>query len=116
MIQHLVEGEPTIGEIAAQLEVTQQAASKTVLELESLGYVTRVPDAIDARVRRVTLTRAGRKLLAEGRAARAQLEAALLAEIGPRALAAAHRALVVLLQQTGGLDAVQRRSAKPPSL
>lgn len=114
VIQHLIEGEPTIGEIAERLEVTQQAASKSVLELESQGYVIRIADKVDARVRRVALTRAGRTLVAEGRAARNHLEAKLSAEVGPRAMATTRRVLVALLSHTEGLHAVQTRSAKPP--
>src|SRR5204863_3802125 len=56
LVQHLVEGERTIGELAERLEVTQQAVSKTVAELEGLGYLERLADAADARVRRVRLT------------------------------------------------------------
>lgn len=115
VIQHLIEGEPTIGEIAERLEVTQQAASKTVLELEELGYVKRVSDPNDARVRRVALTRAGTRLLEKARADRAQLEASLSAVVGPRALDATRRALMALLEQTGSLGAVESRRAKPPS-
>ena len=42
-----------MGELAEALGVTQQAASKSVLELEKLGYVERQPDLVDSRVRRI---------------------------------------------------------------
>ena len=50
VFQHLIDGEPTVGELAAQLGMTQQGASKAVAELERLGYCERVADAADARV------------------------------------------------------------------
>ena len=41
LIQQLVEGRRPVGEIAENLGVTSQAVSKTVRELEGLGYVER---------------------------------------------------------------------------
>ena len=41
LIQQLVEGPRPVGEIAENLGVTSQAVSKTVRELEGLGYVER---------------------------------------------------------------------------
>src|SRR5690242_9176420 len=63
LIQQLVDGPRPVGEIAANLGVTSQAVSKTVRELEALGYVARAADAADARVRRVALTERGHAVL-----------------------------------------------------
>src|SRR4051812_49945962 len=52
LFQQLVEGSRPVGEIAANLGVTSQAVSKSVRELETLGYVSREADPADARVRR----------------------------------------------------------------
>ena len=57
LVQRLVEAEQAIAALAAALEVTQQAVSKTVAELEGLGYVRRRPDPRDARVRLVVAHR-----------------------------------------------------------
>jgi DNA-binding MarR family transcriptional regulator len=111
VIQNLIEESPTVGELADRLGVTQQAASKTVVEMEALGLVTRVPDPGDSRVRRVTLAAQGQALLAAGRAARSELEQAVEAEVGD--LVAAKRALVSLLAQTGQMAAVLRRRVRP---
>lgn len=115
VFQHLVGGPRTVGELAELLGVTQQAASKVVLELEQLGYVERQPDAADKRVRRIALTRRGASVVERGRAARAALEDELLERVGPKVLDDARRALVALLDLSGGLDAVARRRVKPPS-
>lgn len=113
VIQNLIDETPTVGELAARLGVTQQAASKTVVEMEGMGLVTRVPDASDSRVRRVTLTPHGNALLTAGREGRAALERAVAAEVGD--LAAAKRALLSLLGHTGDLAAVRRRRVQPPT-
>jgi len=115
IIQHLIAGTPTVGELAGQLAVTQQAASKFVLELESLGYAERRPDPVDSRIRRVALTAQGQSLVEQARAARAKLEAEVSAAVGAHAVRAARRALVAMLEVTGGTDAVARRRVKPPS-
>ena len=113
VIQNLIDESPTVGELADRLGVTQQAASKTVAEMEALRLVTRVPDPADSRVRRVRLTAQGQALLAAGRAARAELERAVSADVGD--LEAARRALVSLLEHTGELAAVTRRRVRPAS-
>ena len=113
VIQNLIDQTPTVGELAVRLDVTQQAASKSVLEMEGLGLVSRIPDDTDSRVRRVTLTSHGQALLDAGRAARAELESAVAAEVGD--LSAAKRVLVSLLEHTGALPAVTRRQFRPPS-
>ena len=60
LVQRLIDAEQPIAALAQALDVTQQAVSKTVSELEGLGYVRRRPDPRDARVRLVSLTDRGR--------------------------------------------------------
>lgn len=110
IVQRLITAEPTVGELAEQLGVTQQAASKSVTELETLGYVERRPDATDSRVRRVALSDRGRAMLAQARADRRALERCVAGD-----LAAAKSALVALLDATGELPDVRARRAKPPA-
>ena len=111
VIQNLIDETPTVGELAGRLGVTQQAASKVVVEMEAMGLVTRDSDRSDSRVRRVTLTPRGQALLTAGRAARAALEQAVVAEVGD--LAAVKQALLNLLDQTGDLGAITGRRARP---
>jgi DNA-binding MarR family transcriptional regulator len=108
IVQRLVDGEPTVGELAEQLGITQQAVSKSVAELESLGYVTRRPDVADSRVRRVALSERGRAMLAQGRADRKALEKRVSGDVS-----AAKSALVALLDATGELPSVQARRVRP---
>lgn len=113
VIQLLVDARPTVGELAERLGVSQQAVSKTVAELESLGVVERTADERDRRVTRVALTARGQAVLDRTRSERQALEAAVHREVGD--LAAAKQALAALLHHSGGRAAVQQRRAKPPS-
>ncbi|WP_229905100.1 MarR family winged helix-turn-helix transcriptional regulator [Lentzea cavernae] len=101
VIQHLVEGEPTVSELGELLGVTQQAASKQVLELERLGYVQRVEDRGDSRIRRARLTERGRRLVEDSRRLRRQLDV--------HGDDAVKRALIRLIEATGGAEGVRGR-------
>ncbi|MFE3548236.1 MarR family winged helix-turn-helix transcriptional regulator [Streptomyces kronopolitis] len=116
VFQHLVDdARPTVGELAAKLDMTQQGASKAVVELERLGYVERVPDPGDARARRVVLTARGRAAVAAARQARSTLDDRLAARFGADRLAE-HRALLAqLLDELGGTTDVRRRGVRPPA-
>ena len=115
VFQHLLTDTPTMGELAALLGVTQQAASKMVVELEGLGYVRRMAGDGDQRIRRVSLTPLGREAVAAARAARADLERILDAAVGPAAMRIARDTLQTLIERTGGRDAVARRRVRPPA-
>jgi DNA-binding MarR family transcriptional regulator len=75
----LAEREYTIKELAGLLGLTPQGAVKVVDELQADGFVERVADAADGRVRRVRLTARGREVLAHARAFHARYEAERLA-------------------------------------
>jgi DNA-binding MarR family transcriptional regulator len=114
VFQHLIDGEPTVGELAAQLGMTQQGASKAVAELERFGYCERVADTADARVRRVRLTGRGQEAVAAARHARADVDERLARRFGERRLAEHRDLLARLLDELGGTAAVQRRAVRPP--
>ena len=99
----------SVGEIAENLGVTSQAVSKTVRELEGLGYVQRAVDAADGRVRRVALTARGRAVLEAGRAIRAEINAELEAALGEERVTAAATALRDALAARGAMPAVAAR-------
>jgi DNA-binding MarR family transcriptional regulator len=112
VFQRLLAGPVTVGDLAASLQVTQQRASKLVLDLEAAGYVRRDPRAGDARVRDVVMTEAGHEVVALARRTRADLEAALRSRTGD--LGAVRAALDVVLELTGGLEAVRHRRVPVP--
>jgi DNA-binding MarR family transcriptional regulator len=114
LVQRLLEDEQSIAALAAALGVTQQAVSKTVSELERLGYVHRRPAPRDARVRLVALTDRGRAAVEAAREERAAVEAALRERVGPRRVAAATRVLREVLELHGAAAAVRTRRVRPP--
>jgi DNA-binding MarR family transcriptional regulator len=113
LFQQLVEGARPVGEIAANLGVTSQAVSKAVRELEALGYVSRVADAADARVRRVALTARGEDAIEASRQIRASLNARFASALGEARVGAAAVALSDAVDVLGGLDAVRGRRVQP---
>jgi DNA-binding MarR family transcriptional regulator len=114
VFQHLVEGPVTIGALAERLEVTQQAASKSVADLERRGYVERSEDPADARVRLVGLTERGWAAIEGARRHRAALVAELGERIGPRRMEAANRLLEDVVADLGADAAVRGRRVRAP--
>src|SRR4051812_41476892 len=55
LFQHLVTGPKSITGLAQAMEMTNQGASKAVIELETMGYVRRDVSESDARSREVAL-------------------------------------------------------------
>ena len=81
VLKRLEKGGPaTTADLARAELITPQATGGLVATLEEAGYVVRRDDAADARRRLVTLTAAGRKVLAANRAARHRWIASLVAE------------------------------------
>ncbi|QRK13847.1 winged helix DNA-binding protein [Archangium violaceum] len=113
VFQHLLGGSRSISELAALLEVTQQAASKTVAELEKLGYVEETRSD-DARVRRVRLSARGQAAVDKSRAVRAGLEERLRRSQGRRAVEEARKLLANVLDSLGGTEAVRARKVRLP--
>lgn len=101
-----------IGELAEALSITQQGASKHVVQLEELGWIERFGDAQDARVRRIRLTDAGRRVIEDARRVRAELDEHLAGKVGAADLAATRRTLAALLGLTG--DDVRARERRVP--
>jgi DNA-binding MarR family transcriptional regulator len=115
VFQHLVDGPRTIGSLAERLGVTQQAASKSVADLERRGYVTREPDPDDARARRVALTDRGHAAIDGGRRHRAAIEAELAGRLGARRVESARRLLDDVVADLGADVAVRGRRVRPPA-
>jgi DNA-binding MarR family transcriptional regulator len=115
VFQHLVPGPLAIGELARRLGVSQQAASKSVADLERRGYVLRAADPADGRARHAVLTERGEAAIAAGRRHRAAIQAELAARLGAERVEGARRALVDVLEALGGTAAVRGRRVRPPA-
>jgi DNA-binding MarR family transcriptional regulator len=114
VFQHLVGGPRAIGSLAERLAVSQQAASKSVADLERRGYVERIPDPADGRGRLAALTPRGEAAIAAGRRHRAALARELAHEHGEDRVEAARSLLLDVLAATGGDAAVRARRVRPP--
>ncbi|MCP3062854.1 MarR family transcriptional regulator [Myxococcus sp. K38C18041901] len=113
VFQHLLGGARTISELAKLLGVTQQAASKSVAELESLGYVEKT-EAGDARVRQVALSARGLASVEKSRALRSALQKRFERQHGAGPVEEARTLLAGMLVSLGGEDAVRRRRVRQP--
>jgi DNA-binding MarR family transcriptional regulator len=76
-----VHGPMTLGALAEHERVAPPSVTRVVGKLEELGLVTRLADASDRRVQRVSLTDAGAALLAEVRQRKDVWLAARLAQL-----------------------------------
>ncbi|QLY33408.1 MarR family winged helix-turn-helix transcriptional regulator [Nocardia huaxiensis] len=115
VFQHLIDRSPTVSELARHLGITQQGASKLVVELETLGYVSRENDPSDSRVRRITLTDRGTACIATAREVRAEYQAALAKTLGKSGLTALTTGLAAFADRLGLAESVRGRQVKLPA-
>jgi len=113
LIQHLVEKERSITELARRMEVSQQAASKGVAELAGLGLLDVLPGT-DRRQKTIRLSRRGRRFIELGRASRRQMERRLIRATGAEAYKTAKETLSTCLEALGGMERVLSRRVLPP--
>ncbi len=81
VLAHLEHGPATAADLAGRERVSAPTMSRTLCELEERGLVAREVDPSDARAKIVTITRAGRRAIDEGRAERDHWMADRLAEL-----------------------------------
>ncbi|MGW8249873.1 MAG: MarR family winged helix-turn-helix transcriptional regulator, partial [Anaerolineales bacterium] len=72
-----------VSDIGNHLAVSNAAASQMIDRLVGLGYLERSEDPDDRRVRQVTMTAKGRRLIEDGIAARRQWMEALTTALSP---------------------------------
>jgi DNA-binding MarR family transcriptional regulator len=94
-------GPLSLGALAAAEQVRPPTMSRVVGALEAGGLVTREPDPADARAVLVAATRAGRRLLAEGRRRRVEALAERLRALDENERAALHAAAPALVRLSG---------------
>jgi DNA-binding MarR family transcriptional regulator len=80
-------------DLARRARMTKQGMMLIVDDLESRGYVRRVPDEEDGRAKVVRLTARGRRYVAEARRAIAAVEGRARRELGDRRYEALRSAL-----------------------
>ncbi|HUI77756.1 MAG TPA: MarR family transcriptional regulator [Bryobacteraceae bacterium] len=112
VVQHLIERDRTITELANRMEVTQQAASKVVGEMLKLGILESV-DTEDRRARQIRLSRRGWQSVRLVRKARRQIETRLIAKTGSD-YTKAKGILLECLAELGGLERIESRRIREP--
>jgi len=113
LIQHLIESERTITELAERMQVTQQAASKAVAELVALGAVE-LSAAEDKRAKRVRLSARGWRVVLLGRKTRQKIDKRLRTAAGAERYEAARAILRTCLKALGGIERIESRRIRQP--
>lgn len=88
-------------ELARRARMTKQGMMLLVDEMETRGFVRRVPDSEDGRAKVVRLTARGRRYVAEARRAVAAIEASARRELGERRYEALRSSLEELIGTSG---------------
>jgi len=113
VIQHLVESERTITELAKRMDITQQAASKIVAELIGLGVLEALP-AKDKRAKRIRLSQEGWRCVRLGRRARTRIDKLLVRAAGRKRYENAKSTLLTCLRALGGVERIRSRRIRAP--
>ena len=114
VIQHLIESGRTITELARRMEVTQQAASKSVAELVRLGALEESPGH-DRRSKMIRLSARGWKAVHISRSVRKTIHRRLQKALGAPACEQTKRSLIQCLNALGGTGAIRTRRIKQPT-
>ena len=114
VVQRLIDGPSTVGEIADTLEITQQAVSKSVRELIGLGYVAQTVDPADRRRRPLELTASGRQAVAVARRCRRDLESRIRVAAGERKFSQTVGVLDSVMRELGLDPRIDSRRVSPP--
>lgn len=94
-------GDVPLAALIRDLQLSKQAAGQLVETLVSRGYLVRAIDEQDRRRLIVTLTDRGRAAAATQAAAREQVDAALLAQVGAHCIEQTRVALLALTKMAG---------------
>jgi DNA-binding MarR family transcriptional regulator len=113
VIQHLIESERSITELARRMEVTQQAASKSVAELVRLGMLEAAVGS-DKRSKVIRLSRRGWEGVKAARREREQIDSRLRKVLGKRDYGRVKEGLEVCLKELGGVARIQSRRIREP--
>lgn len=113
VVQGLLAGDKTVTELAGRLGITVQAVSKTVNEMERLGYIEKSADPDDGRSMLLSLTGRALQSVAESRRARFEVQRELVEALGEHHAGSLIEALRLVAARFGGLDAIAARRLRP---
>ncbi len=101
VIQAIARSGAPLSEIANDLSVSKQAASKLIDLLVNRGFIERTVDAVDRRRITLTLTRRGKKAVSAVETATSRVDATLAEALSPQDLAGFRSGLSVLVALSG---------------
>jgi DNA-binding MarR family transcriptional regulator len=113
VIQHLIESDRSISDLARRMEISQQAASKVIAELAKLEIVE-VRTAANRREKRVRLSARGWEAVRRGRMTRRRIERRVIGEVGAKDYDQAKSILLRCLTALGGLERIRARRIRSP--
>jgi len=113
VVQHLIECERSISDLARRMGVTQQTASKTVAEMVRLG-VLKAATAEDRRAKVIRISERGWESIRYSRRARAQIDHRLTKAVGGEGYERTKTALIQCLDELGGAQRIQSRRVRQP--
>lgn len=90
----------SLSQLARHLSITPPGALKLVDEMVERGYIQRVPDLEDSRVKRIQLTERGRLVVQKAREFHREYEHALGERMGPDAVAATRSVLEAIVENS----------------
>ena len=113
VLQHFIESDRGITELARRMEISQQAASKAVAEILAIGLLEEAPSP-DRRSKRIRLSDEGWRFVKTMRRTRKKVEKKLLAKVGKESYDAAKATLLLCLQELGQVERIRSRRVRAP--
>jgi len=113
VIQHLIESDRSITELAHRMGVSQQMASKAVAELVRHGVLEQSPGE-DRRAKRIRLSAKVWKAVHMSRKIRSGIHKNLCHDLGEHKIARAKTTLIACLDQLGGTRRIKGRRLRQP--
>ena len=113
VVQHLIERDRSISDLARRTGVTQQAASKTIAEMIRLGILEAKP-ALDRRAKLIRISNRGWESIRFSRRARARIDRRLATRVGATKYRAMKSYLVECLTELGGAEIIRSRRVREP--
>lgn len=100
VFRHLPPAGSRLTELAERAQMTKQSAGELVSYLEDRGYLERLPDPLDGRVRIIKLTAQGERSRAAASEAFRQIQAGWAREVGARRVAELRETLAEIVART----------------
>jgi DNA-binding MarR family transcriptional regulator len=113
VVQHLIEQDRSISDLARRMGVTQQAASKMTAEMIRLG-ILEAETAPDRRAKVIRISKRGWESIRFSRRARAHIDRRLATLVGAKNYRSMKACLAECLTELGGVQRIRSRRVREP--